>query len=91
MNLIAGIVLVLGCVAGGFVLSHGQLGALWQPYEVLIIMGAAIGAMVMGNPGKILKGVGGNLGKLVKGSPYDKAMYLDLLSMLLEFLNKARL
>jgi chemotaxis protein MotA len=90
MNLIAGIVLVLGCVAGGFVLSHGQLGALWQPYEVLIIMGAAIGAMVMGNPGKILKKVGGNFSKLVKGSPYDKTMYLDLLSMISEILNKAR-
>ncbi len=90
MNLIAGIVLVLGSVAGGFVLSHGQLGALWQPYEVLIIMGAAIGVMVMGNPMKILKAMGRNLGKLVKGSAYDKAMYLDLLSMILEILNKAR-
>lgn len=90
MNLIAGIVLVLGCVGGGFVLSHGQLGALWQPYELLIIGGAALGALVMGNPGKVLKAVGGNLGKLVKGSPYDKAMYLDLLAMILEILNKAR-
>lgn len=90
MNLIAGIVLVIGCVAGGFVLSHGQLGALWQPYELVIIGGAAIGAMVMGNPGKVLKSVGGGMGKLVKGSPYTKAMYLDLLAMIAEILNKAR-
>ena len=31
MNVIVGIVLVLGCVAGGFVLSHGKLAACGSP------------------------------------------------------------
>ena len=40
MNLIIGIVVVFGCVLGGFAVHGGQLGALWQPSELLIIGGA---------------------------------------------------
>jgi chemotaxis protein MotA len=90
MNVIAGIVLVLGCVAGGFVLSHGELAALWQPYELLIIGGAALGAFITANPGKVLKAVSGNLGTLFKGSKYSKALYLDALGLLYDLLTKAR-
>ncbi len=90
MNVIAGIVLVLGCVAGGFVLSHGELAALWQPYELLIIGGAALGAFITANPGKVLKAVSGNLGTLFKGSKYTKALYMDALGLLYDLLTKAR-
>ena len=45
MNVIIGIVLVLGCVFGGFVIEEGHLAALWQPIELLIIGGAATGAL----------------------------------------------
>ena len=41
MNLIIGIVVVFGCVLGGFAVHGGHLGALWQPSELLIIGGAA--------------------------------------------------
>ena len=44
MLIIVGFIIVVLSVLGGFVLSHGKLGALWQPYEVLIICGAAFGA-----------------------------------------------
>lgn len=90
MNFILGSLIVLGCVAGGFVLSHGQLLALWQPYELLIIGGAAFGAFVTSNPGKVLKAVFKNLGTLVKGSRYNKALYMDALALLYDLLSKAR-
>ena len=41
MNLIIGLVVVMGCVLGGFAVHGGQLLALWQPSELLIIGGAA--------------------------------------------------
>ena len=90
MNVILGIVLVIGSVAGGFVLSHGKLAALWQPYELLIIGGAAFGAFVIANPASVLKGVLHQLPILMKGSPYKKGYYLDSLALLYDLLSKAR-
>ena len=90
MFLIIGIVLVLGCVAGGFVLSHGELGALWQPYELLVIGGAALGAFVIANPMKVIKATFGAIPKLLKGSKYKKELYMDTLALLYDLLVKAR-
>ena len=50
-----GSVIVLACVLGGFVLEGGQLLALWHPTEILIIVGAALGAFMTSNPPKVSK------------------------------------
>jgi chemotaxis protein MotA len=90
VKLIVGIVFVLACVLGGFVLHHGQLVLLVVPTEYLIIIGCAIGAAVIANPGSVLKRmVGGVLGLLKGGGP-GKKDYLDLLKMIYELLQLAR-
>ena len=90
MLLIIGSILVVASVVGGFVLSHGELLALWQPYELIIIVGAALGAFLASNPpkvvGAVLKGVTGLLG----GARYKKQDYVDLLSLLFDIFNKVR-
>lgn len=90
MNLIIGSLLVLGSVAGGFVLSHGNLIALWQPFELLIIGGAALGAFVIANPMKVVIGVFKAIPALLSGSRYNKQMYMDLLTLMFSIFNKAR-
>jgi chemotaxis protein MotA len=90
MKTIIGIVIVIGCVIGGFILSHGEPLALWQPFELLIIGGAAFGAFVISNPGKNIKTVFSSLPMLLKGSKYDKAMYLDLLGLMFDLFSKSR-
>ena len=90
MLIIVGSIIVLACVAGGFVLSHGQLLALWQPFELLIIGGAALGAFVTSNPPKVHKAVFKNLLLALKGTKYKKALYLDLLSLIYDMLQKSR-
>jgi chemotaxis protein MotA len=87
---IIGSVVVLASVACGFVMSGGVLLALWHPTEVLIICGAAAGAMVISNPAKVLKSVGANLGALFKGPRYKRDDYVDLLKLLYDILTKAR-
>lgn len=82
MLFLIGIVVVLGCVAGGYVMHHGKLALLWQPNELVIIMGAALGSFLLSNHMKLVKKVGKSLGKLVKGSPYKKSHFLELLVML---------
>ena len=90
MFIIIGFIVVIGSVLGGFVLSHGQIGALWQPYELLIIGGAAAGAFLVANPLKVVKACLGGIPRLLKGSHYKKADYVDILAMLYDVLMKAR-
>ena len=49
-----GIAIVVGAVFGGFLLGGGVLGVIWQPVELIIISGAGLGALVLGNPGHVL-------------------------------------
>jgi chemotaxis protein MotA len=51
MAKIIGIIVVFASVLGGYVLSHGKIAALIQPFEVMIIGGAAFGAFLQANPG----------------------------------------
>jgi len=90
VNIILGIIVVLGCVTGGFVLAGGQIMALFQPLEVLIICGASLGAMISGNPLSVSIGVVKSAGALLTPSRYKKDLYLDLLTMLYDIFNKTR-
>jgi chemotaxis protein MotA len=82
MKFIIGLVTVFGCVLGGYYLHGGKLGVLWQPTEVLVIIGAAIGSFVIGTPGQQIKDTLSALKFLFKGMPYGKKDYTELLVML---------
>ena len=87
---IIGVVVVLGCIAGGYLMEKGNLLVLMQPAELLIILGAAIGTVLIGNPPYLLKGIlSGILGAL-KGSPYTSSLYLDTLKFLSDFFSTSR-
>lgn len=90
MFVVIGYVIVIGCVVGGYALAGGHLGALWQPLELLIIGGAAVGAFIVANNGKALKSTLQTLPSLLKGSKYTKALYMQLMALLFEILTKAR-
>ncbi|WP_175885461.1 flagellar motor stator protein MotA [Burkholderia sp. BCC0044] len=65
MQQLFGIFIVLACVFGGFMFMGGDLGKLWQPVELLIIVGAAVGALVLGNPRHVLVEMGKQLRKVM--------------------------
>ena len=44
MTIIIGIVVVLGCVIGGFMMEGGNVHILFQPAELVILGGAAVGS-----------------------------------------------
>ena len=90
MGLIVGILTVIGCTLGGYMAMGGKLGVLWQPFEVVIIVGSAIGAYITANPGSVLKSTGGALGKAFKGSQFKKDNYLELLQLLYQILKVAK-
>jgi chemotaxis protein MotA len=87
---ILGYIVVFASVFGGFALAGGHVAALFQPVELLMIGGAALGAFVVGNNGKAIKATLKALPTLLKSSKYTKALYMDLMTLLFELLSKVR-
>jgi chemotaxis protein MotA len=85
-----GYAMVLGAVFGGFAMAGGHLGALWQPVELVMIAGAALGAFFVGNSAKAMKATLKALPGAFKGSRYSKALYMELMALLFETLSKVR-
>jgi chemotaxis protein MotA len=77
-------------VVGGFILEGGKIMALWHPTEILIIVGAALGAFLTSNPPKISKAAFIGAVSFVKGPRYKRADYVALLKLLYEILVKIR-
>ena len=90
MFAIIGTLILCGSVFGGFAMAGGHLGALFQPLELLMIGGAAVGVFVAGNPVKDLKATLGALPATLKGSKYNKAVYMELMALLYQILSKTR-
>src|SRR5262249_61445705 len=87
---IVGILIVLGAIAGGYLMEHGKLLVLLQPAELVIIFGAAVGTVVIANPLSTLKKLVGGLVGVLKGGQFTKPFYVDNLKMLFELFNHAR-
>ena len=90
MIVIVGSIVVVGAVLGGFILSGGQIRALVHPTEILTIGGAALGALIIMSPVKVLKDLVKGLLSTLKGSPFSKNAYDELFKVLYEFLRLAR-
>jgi chemotaxis protein MotA len=87
---IVGYLVVCGSVFGGFVLAGGHLTALFQPVELLMIGGAAVGAFFVGNTSKAIKATLKALPSVLKGTGYSKAVYMDLMALMYDILAKVR-
>jgi len=82
MFIIIGSVVVLACVLGGYLALGGHIELLIQPFELVIIGGAALGAFISANPKSVVITAFKSFGTLLRGSRYTKASYLELLSLL---------
>ncbi|WP_461482308.1 flagellar motor stator protein MotA [Porticoccus sp.] len=90
MLIFAGFAVVILSVFGGFALSGGHLGPLFQPTEVLMILGGGVGAFIAANNGKALKATLKTCSTLKHTASYDRALYMDLMGLLYQLLNKIR-
>jgi chemotaxis protein MotA len=84
MFAIIGIIVLIAMVFGGFALTGGNLAPVLHalPHEMLIIGGAGVGSLLIGNSTKELKALGGGLAKVFKGPRYAKQDYLDCILLL---------
>jgi len=89
MQQLLGIAIVLGCVFGGFTLMGGTFSAIFHPVELLIIGGAAVGALVLGNPKHVLAELGHQLKKVAARKKHDSEFQRQLLLLMYELLQTA--
>ncbi|MGC8516932.1 MAG: flagellar motor stator protein MotA [Steroidobacteraceae bacterium] len=87
---IIGSIVVLACVAVGFMIEGGKLLALWHPAEFLIIIGAAFGAFLTSNPIKVVKASLAGILSLFKQERYEHDDYVSILKLLYDVLLRIR-
>ncbi|MGV3345512.1 flagellar motor stator protein MotA [Enterobacteriaceae bacterium LUAb1] len=86
MQKFLGLIVVLGSVIGGYIMSGGRLASFWQPGELIIIIGAGIGAMVIANPRHVLKEMLQQLKSAMRKNEYTAEFQQQLLMLLYELL-----
>lgn len=86
---IIGMLIVLGCVFGGFAMMGGTVHAIWQPIELIIICGAATGALVLGNPSHVMKELISQVKKIVTHKKQGSEFQRQLLLLMYELLQTA--
>jgi chemotaxis protein MotA len=84
MLAIGGLVFLLVCVFGSYLVSGGSIEPLIEslPFEMWTIAGAAAGAFIMANSMHEVKHALVGLGKIMKGAAYKKTDYVELLSLM---------
>ncbi|WP_010103578.1 motility-associated protein, partial [Verminephrobacter aporrectodeae] len=92
MLVIIGYIVCLGCIFGMYVVHGGNMGVILRalPFEIVTILGGALGAFVVNNQPKVLRATLRAIPLALKGSKYTKERYMELMSMLYEILQKAR-
>jgi chemotaxis protein MotA len=84
MIILIGAFIVVASVIGGFVMGGGHIGALMHLSELIVIGGAALGALIIMSPKKVLIDMVKMLVAALKGAPHNREAYQELLKALYE-------
>lgn len=79
MFVIFGIFVVILAVIGGFVFAGGEVVLLIQPAEFIVIIGAAVGSLLISAPTGVLKKIVKTIPSIFNSHSYNKKDYLELL------------
>ncbi len=90
MFVIIGIVVVLGSIITGYTMHHGNLAVLVQPTEFIIIVGAAVGSLLVANPLHLTIGVIKGALATLSGSKVKKESFIDVLKLMYELFQLAK-
>lgn len=82
MGILIGLVVTFGCVLGGFMAMGGHIEVLVQPWEFVIILGAAVGVFLIANPMKTVKDTGKAIMEAFKNAVPGEQDYLQTLGVL---------
>lgn len=83
-----GIFLTMAMVFGGYLLAGGKMGVITHalPFEMMMIMGAAIGSYLLSNDSHILKATPKGLIRAFKGPMWSAQDHQDVLCLMFQLL-----
>ena len=90
MIAIIGMVLVIAAIVSGYLMEHGQLLVLVQPAELIIILGASVGTILIANPAATIKKLPAGIADVFAGDSRDQKFYLASLKMLYDLFTYTR-
>ena len=90
MTFVIGMVVVFGCLLGGFAAMGGHIAVLWQPFDYIIILGSAIGTFFVANSMKVVKDTFKGVMEAIKESTPKPRDYLDTLAILYALMRELR-
>lgn len=90
MFLLIGMVIVLGSIVVAFTMEGGHLAVLFQVGEFLILGGAAVGSLLVGNGLATVKRIFAQMLALLKPPPFSRPAYVELLQVLYDMFYAAR-
>ena len=90
MGILVGLVVTMGCVLGGFMAMGGHIDVLIQPWEAVIICGAALGCFLVANPMKTVKDTGKACVQAFKHAVPKEQDYLETLGVLHSLMRELR-
>jgi len=92
MNLIIGIITVIVCTFGGYLLQGGHIHVLLKaaPLELVIMGGTVAGGFITANPTPVIKRSLKAFGLMIKKPKFNKASYIELLCMMYQVFKLAK-
>ena len=90
MFLAFGYIVALLATLGSFWAMGGHFGALWQPFEFVLIAGTAFGAFVAANNKGSLSQLRISLPHAFRRGKYDRELYMQLMALQHTLLNKMK-
>ncbi|MBM3832104.1 MAG: flagellar motor stator protein MotA [Verrucomicrobia bacterium] len=84
MVIFIGLIVIMGGTITGFTIGGGKLSSLIHPAEVITLGGMALGAMIIMSPVKVLKQIVSVSISCLKGAPFKKSDFEDLLKVMYE-------
>ena len=90
MFVLIGLAIIAISILGGFMMEGGKVMALMQFTEFIIIGGAGLGSMLIANPLPSVMAMVKSVIGLLKGNPFTKERYMELLKMLYDIFMMAR-
>jgi chemotaxis protein MotA len=90
VGIVIGFVVIFGCVLGGYMAMGGHLGVLMQPWELVIIGGAGVGAFLIANPMSTVKDAGKAIMEAFRQDVPKEQHYLETLGVLHSLMRELR-
>ncbi|WP_265519426.1 flagellar motor stator protein MotA [Nitratireductor luteus] len=90
MSILIGLIVTFGCVIGGFMAMGGHVDVLVQPWEFVIICGAAIGTFLVANPMGVVKDTGTASLEAFRQKVPKQTEYLETLGVLHALMRELR-